>query len=126
MGTGIIIDISMKDHLRAIILCAVYLDQRGSIRHHDYGFCTKELCRIGNPLGMIPGGCRDQSPLSLFRGKRTDLIIRSPNLIGTRILHVFRFQINLSTGLCTIVFAVDQICGKNHILHCLACFFEFI
>src|SRR5699024_1967834 len=73
--TGIIINISVKNDIRSQILCSVYLDQRRNGRHNDRCLASEHLCRVGNALGMISCGSRDQSFLLFLLGQRTDLII---------------------------------------------------
>ena len=117
--TCLIINITVKNHFCTISLCTLYLDQRCGRRHDDNSLYTITLRRIGNPLCMIAGRCRNQTSLSLFLCKRTDCVISASQLVGTCQLHILWFKIYLIACVITEIFAVNQTCFLCHFLHCL-------
>ena len=109
MLTGFIINISVKNNLSTIALGSVDFDKRRCRRHNDNRLYSIALCRIGNTLCMVScGGC-DQSLFPFLFGQGTQLIVSTSELIGTCKLHVFRFQIYLIPGLCTVKITVNQL-----------------
>ena len=126
IGTGIVVHISMKDDFCAVAFRTVYFDQRSHRRHNDCRF-TSEFGRcISNSLRMVSCGSSDQSSFAFFFTQCADLIIRTTHLISTCILHIFRFQIDSSTGLLTQIFTVHQLCRKRYFFYNFTCLFEFL
>ena len=126
VSTCLVIDISVQYYLSAVSLCAVYLDQRCSGRHHDYRLAAIAFCRISDTLRMVSGGCRNQSPASLLFRQCADLIISTSHLVGSGKLHVFRLQIYLITGLYTQEITVYQLCLQCDFLHLFTGFLKLI
>ena len=96
---GIVIYIPVQDHFSAHALRPVYLDQRRDRRHNDHGLTAELLRRKRHALGVVPGRRCDQSPGPFFLAHGADLIVRAADLICAGMLHVLRFQIDLSSGL---------------------------
>ena len=97
--TGIVIDVSVQDNLRAVILRAVHLDQRSHRRHDDHHFAAELLSRIGDSLCMVACRSRDQTFLPRLIAHRTDLIISAAHLVGACLLHILRLQVDPSASL---------------------------
>ena len=53
--TGIIIDISVKNHLCAVAFCTIYFDQWCYCWHNDCSLTSEFLCCVCNTLCMVSG-----------------------------------------------------------------------
>ena len=110
MGQGLVKYVSMEYHFGPIASGPVDLHKGRCGRHDDHGSRASQLRCISDSLCVITGGSSDEpSAFFLFR-KRADFVIGAPNLIGSRILHIFRFKIYLVTGHIGKMLTVHQLC----------------
>ena len=83
-------DLPVEDHLGAVVLGVVDLDQGGGGGHDDGGGHAGGLGGVGQPLGVVAGGGGDEAPALLLLRQGADLVVGAPDLIGPGDLHVFR------------------------------------
>ena len=99
ISAGIIVNVAVKNDLRAIALCPVDFDQRRRCRHDDHSLCSHKPRRISDALSMVSCGSGNDAPFPFFFRQRTDFVVSAPKLIGSGKLHILRFKINLAAGL---------------------------
>ena len=125
VGTCIIINIAVQNHVSAVALCAVDFDKRRNCRHNNSSLTSKLLGGKSHALGMVSCRSSHQTFCPFFLGERTDLIVGSPHLISACILHVLWFQINLAPGLCAQVFAEYQLRRCSYLFYQFTCPLKF-
>ena len=126
MLAGFIIYISIEYNLGSIALGPVNLNQRSGCRHNDYSLNAEALCCISHALCMVARRCCNQSLSSLLIRKCRYLIISTPQLISTCLLHILRLKINLVTGKSREIITIDQLCLLCYLTYGCTGFFKTI
>src|SRR5699024_903355 len=81
-------DLSVQDHLGAVVLGVVDLNQGGGGGHDNGGGNSGRLGRVGQPLGVVARVGGNQSAALLLFRQGADFIVGSPNFVGPSDLHV--------------------------------------
>ena len=85
---------SVQDDGRAELLAVADLDERRVFRHHDRRGNAKQLALIGEGLGVIAGGGRDDAALLLFRRQLRQGVARAAFLEAAGALQVLELAEN--------------------------------
>ena len=123
---GFIIYVPVKNNLRAIALGAVYLHQRSRGRHYNHRLAAIGLRRIGHSLRMIAGRCGNQSLAAFLLRKRAYLVISAAQLISSRKLHIFRFEVYLVSRLVAEIFTEYQLSLLCYFFYHLGSLFKLL
>ena len=87
--------LSMQNDGRTEFLAVADLDERRVFRHHDRRGNAKELALIGQGLGVVAGGGRDDAALLLFRRQLREGVARAAFLEAAGALQVLELAENL-------------------------------
>ena len=105
---GIIEAVTMQHDFCAERARALDLEDRRRRRHADDGLDAELLRCIGHALRVVAGRSRDDALRALLRRELADLVVGTAELEGTRMLKIFRLEVDIVVALLREEVTVDE------------------
>ena len=105
----LVVDVPVQDHLGAVALGALHLDERGGGGHDHDGLGAGARGGEGDALRVVAGACRDDAAAELLGREGRDLVVGAAHLVGARALHVLGFEEDAVAGELAEVGALDEL-----------------
>jgi len=90
--------VAIKDDVRAMAFGLDHFDRRSRLRHDDGRRDSEALCVIGDGLGMVAGGCRNDAARPFFGRELQQFVERAALLVGSGELQVLELQPDIRTN----------------------------